>query len=211
MSAPRIPPRPFADWDAEVRDALSVLRLPGSKPERPAPDEPAPERQERPRLRREPSNLVSTFLQHPRLAKAFLVFNNHLFSSTLSDRARELVAVRVCWLRRGEYEWAQHVQLARAAGMTEAEIDAISEGPGSAVWGPLDAALLRAVDEIIEDRYVRDETWALLAEHLDRQQLMDLVFTAGAYDMLCMAFNTFGLELDGDLTGFGETKEHDGS
>jgi 4-carboxymuconolactone decarboxylase len=207
MSTPRIPPRPYADWDAEVRDALSVLRLPGSKPDQPAADEPAPER---PRLRREPSNLVSTFLQHPRLAKAFLVFNNHLFSSTLSDRARELVAVRVCWLRRGEYEWAQHVQLARAAGMSEAEIEAISEGPGAAVWGPLDAALIRAVDEMLEHHYVSDETWALLAEHLDRHQLMDLVFTAGAYDMLCMAFNTFGLELDGDLSGFGAAKEDDG-
>jgi len=221
MSTPRIPPRPYANWDAEVRDALSVLRLPGSgpAPEQPAPDQPAPERQERQRLRREPSNLVSTFLQHPKLAKAFLVFNNHLFSSTLSDRARELVALRVCWLRRGEYEWAQHVRLARAAGMSEAEIDAIGEGPGSAVWGPLDAALLRSVDEMLRDRCVSDETWALLGERLDRQQLMDLVFTAGAYDMLCMAFNTFGLELDSDLAGFpepagnGNTEKqgHDGS
>jgi hypothetical protein len=41
-----------------------------------------------------------------------------------------------------------------------------------------------------------------LAEDFDRQQLMDLVFTIGAYDLLAMAFNTFGLELDPGLTGF---------
>jgi len=28
---------------------------------------------------------------------------------------------------------------------------------------------------------------------------MDLVFTVGAYDLLAMAFRSFGVELDGDL------------
>ena len=39
--------------------------------------------------------------------------------------------------------------------------------------------MLRSVDEIAADRYVSDDTWKLLSEHLDRQQLMDLVFTWG--------------------------------
>ena len=75
-------------------------------------------------------------------------------------------------------------------------------GPDAPVWEPRDAALLRAVDEIDTDRYVSDATWKLLAEHLDRQQLMDLVFTVGNYDLLCMAFNTFGLRLDPGQEGF---------
>ena len=58
------------------------------------------------------------------------------------------------------------------------------------------------MDEIVADRYVSDETWKRLAEHLDRKQLMDLVFTIGAYDLLAMAMNTFGLELDPGLPGF---------
>jgi 4-carboxymuconolactone decarboxylase len=39
---------------------------------------------------------------------------------------------------------------------------------------------------------------------LDQRQLMDLVFTVGAYDLLAMAFNSFGLELDPGLEGFGK-------
>jgi alkylhydroperoxidase family enzyme len=194
MSEPRIPPRPAADWDAEVLDALSVLRPPGTAG--PAPGRPAGARQ------RPVSNILGIFSWHPALTKGFLAFNNHLFRSTLPARVRELVTVRVTWLRRGEYEWAQHVRMARAAGMSEEEIEAIAEGPDAAVWGPLDAALLRSVDEIVADRYIRDETWKQLAEHLDRKQLMDLVFTVGNYDLLAMAFNNFGLELDSGLTGF---------
>jgi 4-carboxymuconolactone decarboxylase len=174
-----------------VLDALAVLRPPGSA--RP----PAEPRRERPA-----SNILGIFSWHPALAKAFFAFNNHLFRSTLSARDREMATVRVAWLRRGEYEWAQHVRMAKTAGLSDEEVDAISAGPDSPVWGPRDAALLRSVDEIVADRYVSDETWKRLSGHLDRKQLMDLVFTIGAYDLLAMAFNTFGLELDPGLTGF---------
>ena len=44
-----------------------------------------------------------------------------------------------------------------------------------------------------------DATWASLAGELDEQQLMDLVFTVGAYEILAMAFRSFGVELDEDL------------
>jgi alkylhydroperoxidase family enzyme len=202
MSEPRIPPRPRADWDAQVLDALSVLAPPKSA--RPAPDKAADagggDRPARPK--RELPHILGTFCQHPALAKAFLTFNNHLFASTLTERDRELVTVRVTWLRRGEYEWAQHVQMARAAGVSEAEIAAISAGPDDETWSARDVSLLRATDEIVADRYISDATWKQLAEYLDRQQLMDLVFTIGAYDLLAMATNTFGLELDPDLEGF---------
>jgi len=194
MSQPRIPPRPSADWDAEVFDALSVLSPPGTA---------GLTREQQARMsKRPPSNLVGVLSWHPALTKAFLAFNNHLFRSTLSDRVREMITVRVAWLRRGEYEWAQHVRMARAAGMSETEIEAISEGPGAPIWDPLDAALLCAVDEIVADRYISDATWNQLAGHLDRQQLMDLVFTVGTYDMLAMACNTVGLELDPGMSGF---------
>jgi len=59
--------------------------------------------------------------------------------------------------------------------------------------------MLRAVDELVGDAKVADETWAVLAAALDEQQLMDLVFTVGAYDLLAMAMRSFAVELDADL------------
>ena len=174
-----------------MQDALAALRPPGSA------RRPADPQRERP-----VSNILGIFSWHPALAKGFFTFNSHLFHSTLSARDRELATVRVAWLRRGEYEWAQHVRMAKTAGLSGEEVDAILAGPDSPVWGPRDAALLRSVDEIVADRYVSDDTWKRLAEHFDRKQLMDLVFTIGAYDLLAMAMNTFGLELDPGLTGF---------
>ena len=148
------------------------------------------------------SHILGIFSWHPDLAKAWFTFNNHLFHSALLEAGPELVTVRIGWVRRGGSEWAQHVRMAKSAGIWDEEVDAIMAGPDSPVWGPRDTALLRAVDEIAADRYVSDQTWKRLTEDFDRQQLMDLVFTIGAYDLMAMAFNTFGLELDPGLTGF---------
>jgi hypothetical protein len=40
---------------------------------------------------------------------------------------------------------------------------------------------------------VSASTWSQLAASLDERQLMDLVFTVGAYALLAMAFNAFGV------------------
>ena len=192
----RIPPRPPKDWDQAVYDALSVL----------APPTAAGVTQDPPQARQsddaQPANVTSTFAWHPALARSYFLFNNHLFHSTLSDRLRELIIVRTGWVRRAEYEWSQHVRLARAVGISDEELDAVMEGPDAPVWGPFESAALRAVDEICAARYVSDATWHQLATELNRQQLMDLVFTIGAYDLLGMATTTFGLALDPGLEGF---------
>ena len=67
--------------------------------------------------------------------------------------------------------------------------------------GPISSqALLRAVDELIARRPARPTpTWQLLAAEFDEQQIMDLVFTVGAYEALALAFRSFGVELDDDL------------
>ena len=59
--------------------------------------------------------------------------------------------------------------------------------------------MLRAVDELVRDTKITDATWKALAEDFDTQQIMDLIFTVGAYETLAMAFRSFGVELDDDL------------
>ena len=58
------------------------------------------------------------------------------------------------------------------------------------------SALVAATDQLIADHRIDDETWQQLAEHLDEKQLVEVVFVAGTYTCLAMAFNSFGLQLD---------------
>ncbi len=173
-----------------MRDALAALR-----PENPRLPFPPPD-PDRPKA----LNALGLLAQHPTLTTAYHTFNGHiLFNSTLSPRQRELLVLRVAAVRGSEYEWRQHVVLAGDTGLDADDIARIAAGPDAEGWSPLDGAMVRAVDELIADALIRDDTWAVLAADLDRQQLMDLVFTVGAYDLLAMAFRSFGVELDADL------------
>jgi 4-carboxymuconolactone decarboxylase len=150
-------------------------------------------------------NIFRTLAHHPKLMKRWLVFGGHILSkSTLTPRDREIAILRVGWLCQAGYEWGQHVVIGREAGLRDDDIDRIISGPESDGWSPRESALLRGVDELHTDRFVSDATWATLSEFYSTQQLMDFVFTVGQYEMVSMALNTFGVQLDDGLAGFPE-------
>jgi alkylhydroperoxidase family enzyme len=142
-------------------------------------------------------NGLGLMLHYPALAKAFLTFNNHVATgSTISRRVREVLILRISWLRRAEYEFIQHVVLGRRAGLTDLEIERITLGPDAPGWDPVDADLVRAVDDLHAHACIQGGTWARLSEHFNPDQLMDLVFAVGCYDLLAMVFKTFGAQLE---------------
>ena len=175
----RLGPLPEEQWDDRTRAALAAL-LP---PERRNP--------------RGAGNALATLVRHPDLTAAFLPFNTRLLlHSTLPPRLRELAILRVARRSGCAYEWAHHTKIAAKAGLSEAEIEAAGRGEdtGELASAELDRAVLEAVDELAEGCNLSDRTWGTLAAYLDERQLMDLIFTVGAYVLLAMAFNTFGVE-----------------
>ena len=142
-------------------------------------------------------NVLGTLAHHPPLAKAFMTFNAHVAGdSTLSTRIRELAILRGSWLRRGEYEFVQHVILGKRAGLTEADLERVQQGPDAVGWDPVEAHLVRAVDELYGDGRIADTTWAPLRANFTAVQIMDLIFLVGCYDMLATAIKTFDIPLE---------------
>jgi alkylhydroperoxidase family enzyme len=140
-------------------------------------------------------NIFRTLANHPGLMKRWLVFGNHVLGkSTLPARERELAILRIGWLCRAGYEWGQHVVIGKSAGLTDEEIARIPKGAAAAGWSAPDRALLRATDELHGDAFISDVTWTELAGFLSTQQLMDLVFTVGQYNLVSMALNSFGVQ-----------------
>ena len=140
-------------------------------------------------------NIFRTLANHPGLMKRWLVFGNHVLGkSTLPAREREIAILRIGWLCRSGYEWGQHVVMGKAAGLSDDEIARIPQGAAADGWSDLERAVLRATDELYEDAFVSDATWAELAGSLSTQQLIDLVFTVGQYNLVSMALNSFGVQ-----------------
>ncbi len=148
-------------------------------------------------------NIMRTLANHPDLMRRWMVFANHILGkSTLPVRERELLILRIGYLCQSGYEWGQHVLIAREAGMTDGEIRACQTGSATPGLADLDRLLFQATEELHEDAHVSNATWAGLGQHLNTQQLMDVVFTVGQYNLVSMALNSFGVQPDEGLPGW---------
>ena len=180
LTEPRLAPVAESEWTDEQRAILEPLARGG-------------------RL----INIFPTLAHHPRLLERWLVFGGYILrENTLPPRDRELLILRTGWLCQAEYEFGQHTLIGKGAGLTDADIRRITTGPGATGWSKKEQALLRAADELRADAFITDATWDDLAQHYTTQQLMDLVFTVGQYNLVSMALNTLGVQLDEGVPGF---------
>jgi alkylhydroperoxidase family enzyme len=178
-TAPRIPPLPV-DHDEETRELLAGVDSGAIA-----------------------SNIFATLVRHPGLFRRWLPFGGKLLAGRLTPRHRELAILRTGWLCRSEYEWGQHVLLARRSGVDDVEIARVQEGPDAAGWTALEAALLRAADELHTDACIGDATWGVLAAHLDERQLIEVPMLIGHYHLVAFTLNSLGVQREPGVPGFG--------
>jgi alkylhydroperoxidase family enzyme len=180
LRKPRIEPVKKESWTAEQRTLLEPLEKAG-------------------RL----YNVFSTMANHTALASTWMIFATHVLRrNSLPPRDREILILRIGWLCHSEYEWAQHVRIGKTEGLTDDDIRRIAAGPGGPGVGDHDRLLLEAADELHTSAFISDATWNALAKSYDTRQMMDLVFTVGQYNLVSMALNSFGVQLDDGLEGF---------
>jgi alkylhydroperoxidase family enzyme len=187
----RVHPIPPREWPQGMSEALAAAYRP-ENPRLPVP----------PRDPASPKgmNAMGVLAHHPDLTSAYNSLISHaLYYTTITARQRELLILRVAHLRSADYEWAQHVYQAGVAGISREEIAQVRVGPGAPGWEPLERALLAAADELVADARIGDDTYTTLSSSLDTQQLMDVVFTVGAYEVFAMAMRSFDVALDEDL------------
>jgi len=185
----RLEPLSIREWPPEMRAALAQMTPPEPR-HASIPVEGRPKAM----------NTLGTFARNVPLAHAFFTFQGHIIrATTLTERQRELLVLRVAALRECTYEWTQHLLIADDAGITAAEIERVASDPDSPEWDDLERAMLRATTELVTDGVISDPTWAALSEGLEPQQILDLIFTVGAYETLAWMMRSFDLELDDDL------------
>jgi 4-carboxymuconolactone decarboxylase len=174
LSSPRIAPLPDSEWSDEQRELLT----------RGNPQQVL--------------NIFRTLARHIDMYRRWLPFGNHvLLKSTLPARDREILILRIGHLCRSGYEFHQHTEIGKRAGLTETEIERIKVGPDAAGWQAFERTLLQAADQLHRDAFIGDAAWAALSARYDAKQLIDLVFTVGQYTMVSMALNTFGVQIEG--------------
>lgn len=143
---------------------------------------------------RDPMNfdILGVLARHPAMTREFMAYNAFLLQrGELPLRLRELAILRLAHTRRSVFFWGEHVRVATAGGLSEADIARLAEGNGG--FDGIDRLVLEATDELLADGHAAPETWKQLADTLGTHQAMELIFVIGTYAMLAMACDTWAL------------------
>jgi 4-carboxymuconolactone decarboxylase len=149
-----------------------------------------------------PPNLYRCLANHPRLVAAWSDFSKALRHDTRTPRAlRELVILRGAQLMRSEYEWAQHLKMARKVGVRDAQIAALSSWETSSEFDAKEKAALLLAEAVTQGK-VTDEVYAEAMRHFDHHDYVELSITAAFYAMVGRMLDAMGVQLEPDFMDF---------
>src|SRR5262245_48142753 len=120
-----------------------------------------------------------------------------LTEQQLSPKLRELAILRVARLSRAEYEWVQHVPIAKMTGVSDEQIAALArDDAAAACFDPVDRIVLRATDEIVRDGGPSDATFADVQAHFSNREFVELVLAVGFYMVMARLMLSTRIDVD---------------
>ena len=118
-----------------------------------------------------------------------------LLKGKLDPVLREAVILRIGQLCRSDYEWHQHVSVARAVGMDDPTLEALAGGEHDRLDHRIQLAL-RFAEEIHRDNRASEATVAEAAATFSPAELVELCIVAGYYIMTAGYLNSLAIEIE---------------
>ena len=112
---------------------------------------------------------------------------------SLSGALRELVIMRVAILNGAQYEADQHAPIALKEGVTQPQLDALAQWESSDVFSQEQRTVLALTDTMTRDVQVPEGVLAAVREHLSDREVVELVATIGAYNMVSRFIVALGI------------------
>lgn len=130
-------------------------------------------------------HLYQMLLHSPAVAEGWLAYLTAIRQrSTLPGALRELVIMRVADLNGASYEADQHAPIALREGVSQAQLDALSQWHASGAFGPRERAVLAYTDAMTRDVQVPDAVFDAVRAHFGEQHVVELTATIAAYNMV---------------------------
>ncbi|SEI21911.1 Alkylhydroperoxidase family enzyme, contains CxxC motif [Rhizobium tibeticum] len=137
-------------------------------------------------------NVYRTMAHHPALLKAWAPLRQHIVKDSALGAVRsELVILRSAHRMGSAYEWAHHVNRARALGIPDARIEAMRGAPDGE-----DGLIARAVDALFDGSHLPSILERAISAAMGRQAVFDLMATVGFYCILGYILMTYDTPLD---------------
>ena len=131
-----------------------------------------------------PADLYRVLANQPALLEGWVRFSRVLRHETNTARAlRELMILRSAQLMNASYQWRDHREMARTAGVDEELISALSQWQNSAAFTAEQRSALALVDAMVAG-HVPDAVLTDLTGRFSAGDALELILTAGFYCMV---------------------------
>ncbi len=150
-------------------------------------------------------NVFRAMLQNPPAASRVANFlTTMLFEGKLDQRIRELVILRIGWRLKSEYEFCQHVAVAKRIKMSEQDILGVRDPDACASYNELDRAVIRMTDELIERAEISPATRAIISRSFTPEQMVELLLAVGNWTMFAIFLKNAEIPLDAGVPSWPE-------
>jgi 4-carboxymuconolactone decarboxylase len=144
-------------------------------------------------------NVFRLLANAPQVFAGWTQMVDELFeSTTFTPRMREVVILRVAHLQGSRYELSQHVGIARNAGLSDQQINAILDNADldAADLSQTERAALAVVTELCTTHRLRDDSFATAHAVFGDEALTELLMIISCYYGLALVLNAADLEID---------------
>jgi alkylhydroperoxidase family enzyme len=143
-----------------------------------------------------PLNIFRTLAHAETVLRPFLRFGGAVLGRmSLDPVVRELAILAVAKEAEAEYEWIQHVEIAKAVGATDAQIEALEQGGEEALDDAQRAAVALAA-AVVHSPRVSDELWERVRAQFSDREIVELLLAIGDYLMLARLMTVLEIDLD---------------
>ena len=130
-------------------------------------------------------HLYQMLLHSPPVASGWLNYLTTIRQmSTLPGNLRELVIMRIAILNGAPYEADQHAPIALQEGMTQAQLDVLTDWEASDQFDARERAVLAYTDSMTRNIQVPSDIFESVRSVLDNRLLVELTATVAAYNMV---------------------------
>ena len=150
-------------------------------------------------VRRGDLNVFRLLANAPHVFAGWTPMVDELFESpTFSLRMREVIILRVAHLQGSRYELAQHTGIARTAGLTEQQINAIvdTDDLDAAGFSGTERTALDVVTELCSTHRLRDDSFATAHAAFGDEAFTELLMIISCYFGLALVLNAVDLDVD---------------
>jgi alkylhydroperoxidase family enzyme len=142
-------------------------------------------------------NVWKMLMWSPGMAEAFIDFNDAVrYKISLSNIMRQMIILRAGHLCDAPYELHHHTRIAREVGMSDAQLEAVKEGPNAAALDATQKLALLVTDDIVKDRRVSDANLPVAIKVFGENGLQEILMLAGCYIIACVFLRTWGVDIE---------------